>query len=129
MLMVRPRAVEGVAHREVPPMFGRILLAVDGSPQSEKAAQLAAKLAAPAGNNVVVMHVIELVPIKMGPAELERCEDARQLVERYAKHLADASVSRPSTSVKRSATRRQGAGQRRERVPGGLDHHGLLRSV
>jgi nucleotide-binding universal stress UspA family protein len=32
---------------------------VDGSPQSEQAAQLAAKLAAPAGNSVVVMHVID----------------------------------------------------------------------
>jgi nucleotide-binding universal stress UspA family protein len=74
-------------------MFGRILLAVDGSPQSEKAARLAAKLAAPAGSNVVVMHVIELVPTKMGPAELEGREDARQLVERYAKQLADAGVS------------------------------------
>jgi nucleotide-binding universal stress UspA family protein len=78
---------------EVPPMFGKILLAVDGSPQSGKAVQLASKLAAPAGTQVVVIHVIELVPTKMGPAELELREDARRLVERYAKQLADAGVN------------------------------------
>ncbi len=33
-------------------MFGRILLAVDGSPHADKAAQLAAKLAAAAGDEV-----------------------------------------------------------------------------
>jgi nucleotide-binding universal stress UspA family protein len=80
-------------HKEVPPMFGNILLAVDGSPQSDKATQLAAKLAAPTGTKIVVIHVIELVPTKMGPAELELRRDAQQVVERHAKQLADAGVN------------------------------------
>ena len=73
-------------------MFEKILLPVDGSPQSEKAVRLAAELAAPAGDQVTVMHVIELVPAKMGPVQLESREDAETLVERYAKELADAGV-------------------------------------
>src|SRR6266542_2312693 len=88
-------------------MFGKILLAVDGSPQSGKAAQLAAELAAPAANEVVVIHVIELVPTRMGPAELELREDAQELVERYAKQLADAGVN-ASTDVSRALSGRVG---------------------
>jgi nucleotide-binding universal stress UspA family protein len=74
-------------------MFGRILLAVDGSALSDKAADLAAKLAAAAGDEVVVAHFIELLPTKIGPTELESPEDARELVERYAKELASADVN------------------------------------
>lgn len=85
----------------MPPIFEKILLAVDGSPQSEKAVRLAAKLAAPAGHEVTVMHVIELVPAKMGPVQLESREDAEALVERYAKQLADADVS-ATTKVARA---------------------------
>jgi nucleotide-binding universal stress UspA family protein len=88
-------------------MFGTILLPVDGSPQSEKAVQLAAKLAAPAGNEVAVMHVIELIPAKMGPVELELREDAEALVERYAKELADVGVS-ATTRVARALCGRVG---------------------
>lgn len=88
-------------------MFGTILLPVDGSSQSEKAVQLAAKLAAPAGNEVVVMHVIELIPAKMGPVELELREDGEALVERYAKELADVGVS-ATTKVARGLRGRVG---------------------
>jgi nucleotide-binding universal stress UspA family protein len=79
----------------------------DGSPQSDKAAHLAAKLAAPAGNKVVVIHVIELVPTRIGAAELELREDAQQLVERHAKQLADAGVN-TTTDVSRALTGRVG---------------------
>ena len=82
-------------------MFGRILLAVDGSPQSDVAAQLAAKLAAAAGDRVFVTHIIELLPTKIGPTEAEPREDAQQLVERYAKQLADAGVD-ASTDIGRA---------------------------
>ncbi len=88
-------------------MFGRILLPVDGSPQSEKAVQLAAKVAAPEGNEVVVIHVIEVIPAKMGPMELELREDGDALVERYAKQLADAGVN-ATTEVARALHGRVG---------------------
>jgi nucleotide-binding universal stress UspA family protein len=106
-MTIRLRPKRHLAHEEVPPMFGRILLPVDGSPQSEQAVQLAAKLAAPGGNEVVVIHVIELIPAKMGPAEFELREDAQALVERYAKQLADAGVS-ATTRVTRALSGRVG---------------------
>jgi nucleotide-binding universal stress UspA family protein len=74
-------------------MFERILLAVDGSPQSDKAVQLAAKLAAVTGDEVIVTHVVEVVPTKVGVVESELREDALQLVERHAKELAAAGVA------------------------------------
>jgi nucleotide-binding universal stress UspA family protein len=77
-------------------MFERILLAVDGSPQSDKAAQLAAKLAAQAGDQVIVTHVVEVWPSKAGVAESELREDAVRLVERQAKELAAAGVAASS---------------------------------
>jgi nucleotide-binding universal stress UspA family protein len=88
-------------------MFGRILLAVDGSPQSDVAARLATKLAAAAGDRVVITHVIELLPTKIGPTEAEPREDAQQLVERYAKQLADAGVA-ASTDIGRAVSGRVG---------------------
>lgn len=89
-------------------MFEKILLPVDGSPPSEKAVRLAAELAAPAGHEVTIMHVIELVPAKMGPVQLESREDAEALLERYAKQLADAGVS-ATTKVARALHGRIGA--------------------
>jgi nucleotide-binding universal stress UspA family protein len=46
-------------------MFGTILLAVDGSPYAERAAELAQRLAAD-GDEVVVLHVTEIMPIHGG---------------------------------------------------------------
>lgn len=74
-------------------MFGTILLAVDGSEQSDKAVELAARLAAGTRDEVVVTHVVELLPTKVGATELELREDAQELVERYAKELAAAGVT------------------------------------
>jgi nucleotide-binding universal stress UspA family protein len=46
------------------------------SPQSDAVAQLAAKLAFPRRNNLIVIHVIELIATKMGSVELELRERA-----------------------------------------------------
>jgi nucleotide-binding universal stress UspA family protein len=74
-------------------MFGTILLAVDGSRESVKAARLTAKVAAATGDQVVIAHVVQLLATKHGATEVERSEDAQQLVERHAKELAEAGVS------------------------------------
>lgn len=74
-------------------MFGSILLAVDGSSQSDNAVQLAAKLAAAAEDEVIVAHVVEVWPTRVGVAESELREDAVRLVERHAKELAAAGVA------------------------------------
>jgi nucleotide-binding universal stress UspA family protein len=46
-------------------MFGTILLAVDGSPYAERAAELTQRLTAD-GDEVVVLHVTEIMPIHGG---------------------------------------------------------------
>jgi len=48
-------------------MFGTILLAVDRSPQADRAADLAAQFAAPSGDEVVVLHVIQEHLTQGGP--------------------------------------------------------------
>ena len=45
-------------------MFGTILLAVDGSEHSEKAVELAKRLATATNDEVVVTHVTELLPAR-----------------------------------------------------------------
>jgi nucleotide-binding universal stress UspA family protein len=77
-------------------MFERILLAVDGSPQSDKAVQVAARLAAATGDEVIVIHVVEVWPSKVGVAESELGEDALEFVERQAKELAAVGVAASS---------------------------------
>jgi nucleotide-binding universal stress UspA family protein len=46
------------------PMFRTILLAVDGSKYSEKAVELAQRLATATSDEVVVTHVTELLPAR-----------------------------------------------------------------
>jgi nucleotide-binding universal stress UspA family protein len=46
-------------------MFGTILLAIDGSPYAERAAELTQRLATD-GDEVVVLHVTEVMPIHGG---------------------------------------------------------------
>jgi len=74
-------------------MFKTILLAVDASPGAEKAAQLACKLAVTDGDEVVVMHVTEILPIRGGGAyELDMDRESIEKAERYAKELKDSGV-------------------------------------
>ena len=48
---------------------------------------------AAAGEEVIVAHIIELLPTRVGPTELESPQDALELAERCAKQLADAGVN------------------------------------
>jgi len=50
-------------------MFGTIVLAVDSSPQAERAGALAARLATATGDEVVVVHVLYLSdrPVLVAP--------------------------------------------------------------
>jgi nucleotide-binding universal stress UspA family protein len=68
-------------------MFRTILLAVDGSEQSEKAAELAAQLARDGNDELVVTHVTEMPPsrhqVQPGP-DFEFDKDAIELAKGYA---------------------------------------------
>jgi nucleotide-binding universal stress UspA family protein len=68
-------------------MFKTILLAVDGSEHAEKAAELAAQLARQGNDEIVVIHVTELLPshgqVQPG-ADVEFDKDAIELARGYA---------------------------------------------
>jgi nucleotide-binding universal stress UspA family protein len=76
-------------------MFGTVLLAVDGSKHAEKAVDLATKLAQIDHDEVVIVHVIEVMPTRFQvPPDVEYVldEEAIRLAKRYAEDLEAAGV-------------------------------------
>ena len=74
-------------------MFGSILLAVDGSPYAERAAELVRRLAGDGGDKVVVLHVTEILPVRGGRAvELDQDRKGIQAAKRYGEELELAKV-------------------------------------
>jgi nucleotide-binding universal stress UspA family protein len=74
-------------------MFGTILLAVDGSPHAELAAKLTQRLASEGGDEVVVLHVTEVMPMRGGTsAELDGGREGSEAASRYGKQLEQAGI-------------------------------------
>jgi nucleotide-binding universal stress UspA family protein len=74
-------------------MFGTMLLAVDGSPHAERAAELARRLAGENGDSVVVLHVTEVMPIRGGvDVDLDQDREATEAADRYGRELELAGV-------------------------------------
>ena len=74
-------------------MFGTILLAVDGSVHADQAAELARKLATAAGDEVIVVHVTEImVGRAAGPVELDGDRQAVERAQQHTKELEAAGV-------------------------------------
>jgi nucleotide-binding universal stress UspA family protein len=74
-------------------MFGTMLLAVDGSPHAERAAELARRLAGEGGDSVVVLHVTEIMPIRGGvDVDLDHDREAMEAADRYSRELELADV-------------------------------------
>jgi nucleotide-binding universal stress UspA family protein len=76
-------------------MFGTILLAVDGSRYSEKAVELAKRLATATSDEVVVTHVTELLPARFQtyPGIDSRLDqEAVEFTEAYVAELEEAGV-------------------------------------
>jgi nucleotide-binding universal stress UspA family protein len=73
-------------------MFGTILLAVDGSPYAQRAAELVGRLATD-GDKVVVLHVTELMPIHGGTTvELDLDREGLAAARRLGGELEGAGV-------------------------------------
>lgn len=76
-------------------MFGRVLLAVDGSEASGRAASVARELAKGLGSEVTVFHVREKEVVQWGTdaGTTETADESRELVDRVVRDLKDAGVS------------------------------------
>jgi nucleotide-binding universal stress UspA family protein len=75
-------------------MFGTILVAVDGSPYAERAAELVRRLAGDSGDKVVVLHVTEIMPMRGGVSvELDLDREGMEATSRVARELESAGVS------------------------------------
>jgi nucleotide-binding universal stress UspA family protein len=72
-------------------MFEKLLLAVDGSPGSEKAVGIAAGLAKTLGSEVLVFHVRE-IEIGRFSGQMEPPEEALELVNRVVSTLQEQGV-------------------------------------
>jgi nucleotide-binding universal stress UspA family protein len=74
-------------------MFEHILLAVNRSASSEKAADAVADIAQRYGAEVVVLHIRERQIAKFGGHDVEQPDGAAELVEKLVRALKDAGVS------------------------------------
>lgn len=72
-------------------MFGRILLAVDESDNSAKAAELTGHLAPRFNSEVIVLHVYETLPTRGGPVDLRVAET--DVADTTATKLKEQGVS------------------------------------
>jgi nucleotide-binding universal stress UspA family protein len=80
---------------EVSSMFGAVLVAVDGSKHAAKAVDLATRLAQVDHDEVVVLHVTEVMPSRFRtPVSVDYAldEEAIRLAKRYAEALEAAGV-------------------------------------
>ncbi|MBI4261155.1 MAG: universal stress protein [Actinobacteria bacterium] len=80
-------------------MFERILLPVDGSEPSERAAGLAGDAAARLGSEILVLHVIEHGYRWNGTTEASTPGEAMDIVDRYVRRLKDRGLSARGMSV------------------------------
>ena len=76
-------------------MFRTILLAVDGSKYSEKAVELAKRLAMATNDEVVVTHVTELLPARFQTypgLDYEADREVIELANGYVAELEEAGI-------------------------------------
>ncbi len=74
-------------------MFDRILLPVDGSEHSKRAALMAAAVASKFGAEVIVFHAVEFKYTGVAAYALETWEEAQDLVDDVVRALKDEGIS------------------------------------
>lgn len=90
-------------------MFTKILLAVDGSESSAKAADQVADLASVTGSEVLVFHVREMLAVTGGPVDVDLTEDDTDIAADVAASLTQRGIK--ATSVRRKEYYRRAAQQ------------------
>ena len=74
-------------------MFGTMLLAVDGSPPADRAAEVVRRLASAGGDEAVVLHATEVMAMRGGvTVELYQDRDGRAADKRHGSELERAGV-------------------------------------
>ena len=73
-------------------MFDRILLAVDGSEQSDKAVAIASDLARNSKGEILVFHVREKAAVRYGSFDVKLAEEDRNIADETAKSLKDGGI-------------------------------------
>lgn len=74
-------------------MFGKIVLAVDGSEHAKHATALTAKLASATGDSVVVIHYIERVVARGGPMDLETRGEGEAIANEHLETLRGVGIA------------------------------------
>ena len=74
-------------------MFDKILLPVDGSNASDRAAHVASDLASRYGAEIIVLNVPEYELLYGVEAAAEGIQDAADLVDRYVRRMKDAGLN------------------------------------
>lgn len=74
-------------------MFDRILLAVDGSEQSDRAVSLANEIAKQGNAEVLVFHVREKAAVRFGSYDVDLDESEVNIADSTARTLKDRGVS------------------------------------
>ena len=74
-------------------MFDKILLPVDESEPSERAAHIAADLASRYGAEVLVLHVLEEDYLYGVAVEREAFQQATELVDRHVRSMKDSGLN------------------------------------
>jgi nucleotide-binding universal stress UspA family protein len=74
-------------------MFDKILVPVDESEPSERAAHVAADLASRYGAEVLVLHVLEQDYLYGVAVDREASEQASELVDRYVRKMKDSGLN------------------------------------
>ncbi|HVH54323.1 MAG TPA: universal stress protein [Actinomycetota bacterium] len=92
--MCAANSARGAAtEKEASAVFEHILLAVNGSPSSRKAADVAADIAQKYGAEVVVLHVREPKITMLGAYVVEQPYEDANFMEEIVRALKDAGVS------------------------------------
>lgn len=74
-------------------MFDRILLAVDGSEQSDRAVSLASEIAKESNSEVLVFHVREKAAVRFGSYDVDLDEAEVDIADNKTRKLKDLGIS------------------------------------